>query len=139
MPIPQVVRIDPRDLDKNKAVGISLPFNAGGVFRSTYATKDQIKSNLINLLLTYKGERIENPEFGADLPRLIFEQITPETFEQIQNQIIDSVTTYIPEIELTNIEINPDTDYNILYINISYIIKLSGTKDNIIIDFSTLQ
>ena len=61
MPIPQVVRIDPRDLDKNKAVGISLPFNAGGVFRSTYATKDQIKSNLINLLLTYKGERIENP------------------------------------------------------------------------------
>ena len=139
MPIPQVVRIDPRDLDKNKAVGISLPFNAGGVFRSTYATKDQIKSNLINLLLTYKGERIENPEFGADLPRLIFEQITPETFEKIQNQIIDSVTTYIPEIELTNIEINPDTDYNILYINISYIIKLSGTKDNIIIDFSTLQ
>jgi phage baseplate assembly protein W len=139
MPIPQVVRIDPRDLDKNKAVGISLPFNAGGVFRSTYATKDQIKSNLINLLLTYKGERIENPEFGADLPRLIFEQISPETFEKIQNQIIDSVTTYIPEIELTNIEINPDTDYNILYINISYIIKLSGTKDNIIIDFSTLQ
>jgi phage baseplate assembly protein W len=139
MPIPQVVRIDPRDLDKNKAVGISLPFNAGGVFRSTYATKDQIKSNLINLLLTYKGERIENPEFGADLPRLIFEQINPETFEKIQNQIIDSVTTYIPEIELTNIEINPDTDYNILYINISYIIKLSGTKDNIIIDFSTLQ
>ena len=139
MPIPQVVRIDPRDLDKNKAVGISLPFNAGGVFRSKYATKDQIKSNLINLLLTYKGERIENPEFGADLPRLIFEQITPETFEKIQNQIIDSVTTYIPEIELTNIEINPDTDYNILYINISYIIKLSGTKDNIIIDFSTLQ
>jgi phage baseplate assembly protein W len=139
MPIPQVVRIDPRDLDKNKAVGVSLPFNAGGVFKSTYATKDQIKSNLINLLLTYKGERIENPEFGADLPRLIFEQITPETFEKIQNQIINSVTTYIPEIELTDIEINPDTDYNILYINISYIIKLSGTKDNIIIDFSTLQ
>jgi phage baseplate assembly protein W len=139
MPIPQVIRIDPRDLDKNRAIGISLPFNAGGVFKSTYATKDQIKSNLINLLLTYKGERIENPEFGADLPRLIFEQITPETFERIQNQIISSVTIYIPEIELTNIEINPDTDYNILYINISYIIKLSGTKDNIIIDFSTLQ
>lgn len=139
MPIPQVVRIDPRDLNKNRAIGVSLPFNAGGVFRSTYATKDQIKSNLINLLLTYKGERIENPEFGADLPRLIFEQITSETFEKIQNQIINSVTTYIPEIELTNIEINPDADYNILYINISYLIKLSGTKDNIIIDFSTLQ
>lgn len=139
MPIPKVVRIDPRDLDKNKAIGIKLPFNGGGVFKSTYSTQDQIKSNLINLLLTYKGERILNPEFGADLPRLLFDQITDETYNKIQNQIISSVTTYIPEIILTNIEITPDTDINSLYINISYQIKLSGNKDNVIIDFSTLQ
>jgi hypothetical protein len=73
MPIPQVVRIDPRDLDKNKAIGISIPFNAGGVFNQTFSTKDQVRSNLINFLLTYKGERILNPEFGADLPKLLFE------------------------------------------------------------------
>jgi phage baseplate assembly protein W len=139
MPIPQVVRIDPRDLDKNKAVGVKLPFNGGGVFKSTYSTQDQIKSNLINLLLTYKGERILNPNFGADLPRLIFEQINDKTYEKIQNQIINSVTTYIPEIILTNIKITPDTDNNSLYVDISYQIKLSGNKDNIIIDFSTLQ
>ena len=139
MPIPKVVRIDPRDLDKNKAIGIKLPFNGGGVFKSTYSTQDQIKSNLINLLLTYKGERILNPEFGADLPRLLFDQITDETYNKIQNQIINSVTTYIPEIILTNIEITPDADINSLYINISYQIKLSGNKDNVIIDFSTLQ
>lgn len=134
MPIPQVIRIDPRDLDKNRAVGISLPFNAGGVFNSTFSTKDQIKSNLINLLLTYKGERVENPEFGADLPRLLFEPINDETYIKIQDQIITSVNTYIPEIILTNIEITPDTDNNSLYINISYQIKLSGQPDNIIIE-----
>jgi hypothetical protein len=139
MPIPQVVRIDPRDLNKNKAVGVSIPFNGNGVFKSTYATKDQIKSNLINLLLTYKGERILNPEFGADLPRLIFDQITEETLSKIQNQIITSVVTYIPEITLTNIQINPDIDNNTLNINISYQIILSGVEDNIIIDFSTIQ
>ena len=139
MPIPQIVRVDPRDLNKNKAIGISLPFNGKGVFKSTYATKDQIKSNLINLLLTYKGERILNPNFGADLPRLIFDQITEETLSKIQNQIITSVTTYIPEITLTNIQINPDIDNNNLSINISYQIILSGVQDNIIIDFSTIQ
>mgnify|MGYP000447810238 CR=1 FL=1 len=78
MPIPQVVRIDPRDLDKNKAIGVSIPFNGEGVFKSTFSTKDQIKSNLINLLLTYKGERVLNPQFGADLPRLLFEPINNE-------------------------------------------------------------
>ena len=139
MPIPQIIRIDPRDLDKNKAIGISLPFNGGGVFRSTFSTKDQIKSNLINLLLTYKGERVLNPEFGADLPRLLFEVISDETYVKIQDQIITSIATYIPEITLTNIEITPSIDKNSLYINISYQIKLSGTSDNIIIDFSTLQ
>ena len=139
MPIPQVVRIDPRDLDKNKAVGVAIPFNAKGVFKNTYATEEQIKSNLINLLLTYKGERIMNPEFGADLPRLIFEQITPETYKIIQDNIVNNVNKFIPEIILTNIEINPDTDYNLLYINIFYQSKLSGKKNSLIIDFSTLQ
>ena len=107
MPIPQIIRIDPRDLNKNKAVGISLPFNGGGVFVNTFSTKDQIKSNLINLLLTYKGERILNPEFGADLPRLLFEVISDETYIKIQDQIISSIATYIPEITLTNIELIP--------------------------------
>jgi len=139
MPIPQVVRIDPRDLDKNKAIGVSVPFNGKGVFKSTFSTKDQIKSNLINLLLTYKGERILNPQFGADLPRLLFEPINNETLLKIENQIVTSVATYIPEIIITNIEITPDTDKNTIYVNVIYQLKLSGTTDNIIIDFSTLQ
>ena len=134
MPIPQIIRIDPRDLDKNISIGISLPFNASGVFNKTFSTKDQIKSNLINLLLTYKGERIENPEFGADLPRLLFEPISDNTFTKIQDQIIDSVTTYIPEISLLNIEINPDIDRNALYIKIDYKLNISGQQDDIIIE-----
>jgi phage baseplate assembly protein W len=139
MSIPQVVRIDPRDLDKNKAIGVSIPFNGGGVFKSTFSTKDQIKSNLINLLLTYKGERVLNPQFGADLPRLLFEPINNDTLIKIENQIVTSVSTYIPEITITNIEITPDTDENTIYVNVIYQLKLSGTTDNIIIDFSTLQ
>jgi phage baseplate assembly protein W len=134
MPIPQVVRIDPRDLDKNKAVGISIPFNAGGVFNQTYATKDQIKSNLINLLLTNKGERILNPEFGADLPRLLFEPSTDNLYNQIQNQITSNVNIYIPEITILNIEISSNIDYNSINITIDYQIKLSGQQDNIIIE-----
>jgi phage baseplate assembly protein W len=134
MPIPQIIRIDPRDLDKNISIGISLPFNTSGVFNKTFSTKDQIKSNLINLLLTYKGERIENPEFGADLPRLLFEPISDNTFTKIQDQIIDSVTTYMPEISLLNIEINPDIDRNALYIKIDYKLNISGQQDDIIIE-----
>jgi len=134
MPIPQIVRIDPRDLDKNRAIGISIPFNVGGVFNQTYSTKDQIKSNLINLLLTYKGERIENPEFGADLSRLLFEPLTEDLYPRMQNQIISSVNMYIPEITLLDIEITPNIDYNTVSINVSYKLNISGQQDNIIIE-----
>ena len=134
MPIPQVIRIDPRDLDKNISIGISLPFNASGVFPKTFSTKDQIKSNLINLLLTYKGERIENPEFGADFPRLLFEPISDNTFYKIENQILTNVGIYIPEITVLNIEINPDTDNNTILIKIEYKLNISGQQDNIIIE-----
>jgi phage baseplate assembly protein W len=134
MPIPQVIRIDPRDLDKNISIGISLPFNASGIFPKTYSTKEQIKSNLINLLLTYKGERIENPEFGADLPRLLFEPISEDTFFKIQSQILTNVGIYIPEVTILNIEINPDTDRNTILIKIEYKLNISGQQDNIIIE-----
>lgn len=133
MPIPQILRIDPRDLDKNRAIGISIPFNGGGVFKSTFSTKDQIKSNLINLLLTYKGERIENPEFGTNLPRLIFEQITESLYPIIQDEIYSNVSKFIPEVTLLNINLSPDTDGNIISIEISYKINISGQQDNIII------
>jgi phage baseplate assembly protein W len=139
MPIPVVTRIDPRDLDKNRAVGISLPFNGGSVFNKTYSTQDQVKSNLINLLLTYKGERILNPEFGADLPRLLFEPIDDKLIKKIQDQIISNVSVYVPEVILTNIEVTPDIDYNTLYVMVEYQLKISGNKDKIIIDFSTLK
>jgi len=134
MPIPQVVKIDPRDLDGNKAIGVSLPFNASGVFNKTYSTKDQIKSNLINLLLTSKGERVLNPEFGADLPRLLFEPLTEELYLKIQNQIISSVNIYIPEITILNIEITPNIDYNLINIKLDYKLNISGQQDNIIIE-----
>jgi phage baseplate assembly protein W len=134
MPIPQVIKIDTRDLDKNISIGISLPFNASGVFPKTYSTKEQIKSNLINLLLTYKGERIENPEFGADLPRLLFEPISDNTFFKIEDQILTNVGIYIPEITILNIEINPDTDNNTILIKIDYKLNISGQQDNIIIE-----
>ena len=87
MPIPQTIRVNPLDLQKNIAIGVALPFNGPGVFKSTYTTKDQIKSNLINLLLTDVGERVMNPNFGTNLKRFLFEGIT-----NINNEaLIDSL------------------------------------------------
>ena len=65
----------PIDSEARKAIGFSLPINGNAVFNPTYQTKDQIKANLINYLLTNRGERVFNPNFGADLRSLLFNNI----------------------------------------------------------------
>ena len=135
MPIPQTIRVNPLDLQKNIVIGVSLPFNAAGVFNKTYSTKDQIKSNLINLLLTDKGERIMNPEFGADLRRSLFDNITDSNIELLKVKIVDAINIFIPEIELGSVDIMADPDYNTLDITVNYRLIISNTPDQVTVQF----
>ena len=69
----------PIDLNARKAVGFGFPLNGDAVFVPTYQTKDQIRANLVNYLLTNRGERVFNPNFGADLRALLFENILDQS------------------------------------------------------------
>ena len=136
MPIPQTIRVNPLDLQKNIAIGVSLPFNGPGVFKSTYTTKDQIKSNLVNLLLTDTGERIMNPNFGTNLKRFLFEGITDNNLEILKDNILNSILSYISEITVTNIILVPNTDNNLVDLTIEYYLNISQTPDQVTVQFT---
>jgi len=153
MPIPQTTRINPLDLQGNIAIGVSLPFNgptatqinsyiSGSIvsnnptcFNSTYSTADQIKSNLINLLLTNKGERVFNPEFGADLKTIIFEGITEDTNDIIRSLIATNVSIFVPEVTIENLNITKNEDNNTISVTVQYRINVSGKSDQITVEF----
>jgi len=136
MPIPQTVRVNPLDLQGNIAIGVSLPFNGpSGPFNSTYSTKDQIKSNLINLLLTNKGERVMNPEFGADLGTVLFEGITEDTSSLIKTLIRTNVNLFVPEVILTDIIIDSSPDTYKISITVKYRLKISQNADQVTVQF----
>jgi phage baseplate assembly protein W len=135
MPIPQVTRIDPLDLQKNIAIGVSLPFNGPGVFNKTYSTKDQIKSNVVNLLLTNKDERIMNPNFGADIKDLLFEGMTDNLKNIIQDRVTTSFTTYIPQASINNVDVVFSEDTNTINVTVNYTLNISGTSDQVTIEF----
>ena len=135
MPTPKIYRVDPRDLQKNIAIGLSIPFNKFSAFKSTYSTKEQVKYNLINLLLTNKGERIENPEFGCDIKKSIFDFINTDNINKINNNIRVGVQTFIPEINLENVIISPEPDQNYVNVKVEYSMRISGETDEIQINF----
>ena len=90
------IRINPLDLNKNVAIGVAFPFNADGVFNQTFTQKEQVKSNLINVLLTEPGERVNLPAFGVGLKNLLFE--TEIDTNSLEARIDNQVKLYIPEI-----------------------------------------
>jgi phage baseplate assembly protein W len=135
MPIPQTTQVNPLDLQGNIAIGVSLPFDGPVAFNSTYSTYDQIKSNLINLLLTNKGERLYNPEFGADLKTVLFEGINDDTNDLIRRLINSNVAIFVPEVTVTNINIAKDEDHNTISVTVQYKINISGKADQITVQF----
>lgn len=135
MPIPQIIRVDPLDLQKNTAIGVSLPFNGPSVFNNTYSTKDQIKSNIINLLLTSKGERIMNPNFGVGLKEVLFEGMTDSLIPIIQDKITSAFSTYIPQASINNIDVKYSEDTYEVSVTVNYTLNISGTSDQVTIEF----
>jgi phage baseplate assembly protein W len=93
--------------------GISFPFLdsiKGTYFRLTETANDEIRSNLIHLLLTRKGTRYFLPNFGTRLLEFLFEPLDGLTFSDIESEIIDSVEEYIPNLIINQIKISPASD-----------------------------
>ena len=88
--------------------GITFPFSDSFVGRYLDASDtidEEIRNNLIHLLLTRKGSRYFLPDFGTRLYEYIFEPLDGPTFSDIEFEIRDSVEKYIPGILITNIKI----------------------------------
>ena len=104
------------DLNPDIFIGLKLPFNRdkSGLFGRTQTTLEQAGSNIKNLLLTAKGERVMQPDFGSRLRELLFEQYTEDLSSRIQSEIQEAISTWLPYINISNVNIiqsdeNPNT------------------------------
>ena len=129
-------RIFPLDTQPSVGVGVALPFNAPGVFKSTYTTQNAIKYNLINFFLTNQPERYLNPTFGGNLRRFIFEQITTGNLNFLKQNIQESLNSFFPNVVVEALDIIPIEDNNQVDITLKYSIKDTGINDNIQVTFS---
>tara|TARA_Y100000114_G_C11740698_1_gene318799 strand:+ start:1011 stop:1424 length:414 start_codon:yes stop_codon:yes gene_type:complete len=124
-------RIDPLDLDKRKAIGVKVPFTKKGVFQFNYTTKDQIKSNLINLLLTSPGERYHEPTYGVGLRDILFEpnSTTTQKISSLKARIEQNTSFHIPQIEITNLNVSSQDKE--LLVQVAYRVLLDNDTNEI--------
>jgi phage baseplate assembly protein W len=121
----------PIDLNARKAVGFGFPINGDAVFVPTYQTRDQIRANLVNYLLTNKGERVFNPNFGADLRALLFENIDDASLDDLTTIIQTSIANYFPQITVKEIKFENQVDENTINFILTYEIVLFNIEDTV--------
>ena len=148
----RIANQNPLDLNQRVAVGVSIPFNGGAtntgtplytgsgfnpslttgtsVFISTYTTIDQVKSNMINFLLTNKGERVLNPGFGSNLQNQLFENITDEYLKGLEIKISNDLSSNFPAVKINGVSLIPIYDENVIQLSINYS-YLGNTPENL--------
>jgi len=122
-----ITKIHPDDLNKNTTIGVSFPLMEGGIFRATGTFKEQVKSNIIHVLMTQKGELINRPDFGVGLKHLIFESNVD--IEGLESNIKNQFDIYLPEINLEKVTAEFLEADHVIYIKIAYTIKYDQTSD----------
>ncbi|MDA3780602.1 MAG: GPW/gp25 family protein [Bacteroidales bacterium] len=106
---------------------ITFPFRddneTNSLIHLNQITKDSYSSNLLLLLLTEKGERYYDSDYGTILLKYIFEPNDDITSAQVEEEIRNTVALYIPEVKISSVSFNwgtnedgitiPDTQLNV--------------------------
>ena len=122
---------NPIDLQPSRAVGFGFPLDGDAVFIPTFTTREQTKANLLNYLLTNKGERVFIPNFGANLRNLLFENIVDSTMEDLETKIQSDIAILFPNVVVQQLQFNNDPDRNEVNFTLTYEIINLGVTDNL--------
>ena len=152
-------RYNPLDFEPDVAVGVLLPFNGdapgrtfnqnyasgsvsgASVFAQSYSTEDQAISNLKNLLLTRKGERFMQPDFGTRIFDSLFEPSTSDLEIALEDTLNEDIATWLPYIIIDAIDVDRHIDTHTIEITLSIRVTEQGanTQIKLLIDSDGIQ
>lgn len=120
---------------KEQKYGIKFPINVESddktLFDLDHTRAEQIKSEVMHLIFTPKGQRLRNPNFGTRLIQFLFNPNDNETFGDIVNEIKESVKLFIPDCNIKDVQIAEDSDGLEIYAKIKYTLtELDGSIGN---------
>lgn len=142
-----IYQYQPINTTPDKAIGITLPFNKAansrtneltsyangtesglGLFNQSYSTEAQAISNLKNLLLTIKGERIMQPNFGSNILSLVFEQNVQDLGAALEQSLKTDIAFWLPYIVVNDVEILQDFDSYAINIRLYFSVTQNGAN-----------
>lgn len=123
-------------MSKRQMFGIKYPFqneSENNYFLDLNESyEDKMKSELLHIIFTPKGQRYRKPDFGTDIIKFIFEPNDGETWNGLKDEIKTQVSKYLPNVVFKDISILQDKENeNGVYAEIEYtVIKGNYEIDN---------
>ena len=97
--------------------------------------KDKVRSQIMHVMFTPKGQRIRLPEFGTNLIKYIFTPNDSESWEVVKNEIIDAVERWVPGAMINNVRVVQSNDEKSeIFVRLDYSVKEGNkiTDDSVI-------
>lgn len=82
-----------------------------------------VKQSIRNIILTRKGEKPFDPNFGSNVSNFLFEQFDSVTRLALVAAVENSIQNYEPRVELLSVEVNSYDERNAINIILEYRIK----------------
>jgi len=116
--------------------GLGLPFVPDELGRLPQANgPEKVRQSIAIILDTERGERMMLPGFGCGLRRYLMQPNSTGTRAQIQRDVERALKTWEPRIDVDRVDVVPGDDPALVIIDISYIHRRDGRKDNLVFPF----
>ena len=130
--------------DSDAFFGLTLPleYKGGsvGFFHRASTLLEQARSNIKNLLLTRKGERVAQPNFGTDLFIILFEQIdgSQDIPDRVEQAIRDAVDFWLPYVTVEAVFTSFEPDLNQVIVELTFSVNVNDEEaiDTITFEFN---
>lgn len=114
--------------------GIKYPFmsdNDNGTYIDLNESfGDGIKSQILHVLFTPKGQKLRDPDFGTDVIKYIFSPSDSITFNNLKSDISEQISKYVPSVVFRDISIYKDEEDGNIVVMVEYGVS-KGNKTEI--------
>ena len=99
--------------------GYNAPFLGGNeAIFSRQVDERLIKNDLLQLLFTSPGDRVNRPDFGTGIRGFLFEPMTTDSVNALNNNIINAINKWEPRVNVSSVTTEIDDVRNLLNIKI---------------------
>ncbi len=101
----------------------------------TSSGSQSVKESIYLILMTQRTERFMRPEFGSNLLSYTFADMGSGMLTMMASDITDTISSQEPRVTDVNVDMDGESRPGCLFINISYTIRDSSVRENMVFPF----